>query len=160
MKKILIFFLIIALFVIPFFAYSATDEISTKKDPILAGALSWYVPGLGQIYSEAYIKGAIFWVVEESLIVGTVMSFANLKLDITRAFDLGVVIKSKETQDISDKRTAVLLGVSLIAVHFFNVVDAVSTALRYNRNIESNYYIKTGYDFQKGSFVLGTYIKF
>jgi len=159
-KKVLILFLIIILFTIPCFAYSATDDISTRKDPILAGALSWYVPGLGQIYSEAYIKGAIFWVVEESLMVGTVMSFANLKFDVTRTFDLGLDIKSKETQNVSDKRTAIILGLSLITVHFFNVVDAVSTALRYNRSVEDNYYIKTGYDFQKDSFILGTYIKF
>ena len=162
MKKIVILFLVMVVFTVPYFAYSSNDsnEIPAKKDPILAGALSWYVPGLGQIYSEAYIKGAVFWVVEESLIVGTIMSFANLKLDITRAFDLGVVIKSKEKTSISDKRTAVLLAVSLVAVHFFNVIDAVNTSLRYNRNIENNYSIKVGYDYKQNGYVLGAKIKF
>ena len=162
MKRIVILFLIITLFAIPYLAYSSSDidEIHSKKDPILAGALSWYVPGLGQIYAEAYIKGAVFWVVEESLIVGTIMSFANLKLDITRAFDLGVVIKSKEAPSASDKRTAILLGVSLVTVHFFNVVDAVSTSLRYNRNIEDNYTVKVGYGLDENGFTLGAKVKF
>ena len=163
MKKLIIIFLVITLFIVPYFAYSSnnsSNEVQTKKDPIFAGALSWYVPGLGQIYSEAYIKGALFWIVEESLIVGTIMSFANLKLDITRAFDLGVVIKSKETSSTSDKRTAILLGVSLITVHFFNVVDAVSTSLRYNRNVEDNYSVKFNYNFGQDEFILGAKMRF
>ncbi len=155
MKKVIIFLVLVSLFLAPVSAFS-----QTKKDPIFAGALSWYVPGLGQIYSEAYLKGAIFWVVEESIMVGTVLTFANLKLDITRAFDLGMVIKSKEAPDEKDKRSAILLGIALVTVHFFNVVDAVNTALRYNRNLESNYFFHSGYKFENDSFSIYGGFKF
>ncbi len=160
MKRIAIFLIIFLLLAVPFTSFASGNEVKTKKDPIFAGALSWYVPGLGQIYSEAYLKGAIFWVVEESLMVGTVLTFANLKLDITRAFDLGMVIKSREAPDEKDKRTAILLGISLITVHFFNVVDAVSTALRYNRNLENYYFFNTDYDYSENRIEMSAGFKF
>jgi hypothetical protein len=31
-----------------------------KRDPIFAGMLSWYVPGLGQYYSGQYVKARSF----------------------------------------------------------------------------------------------------
>jgi TM2 domain-containing membrane protein YozV len=107
-----------------------------RKDPILAGALSWYVPGLGQMYSGAILKGAAFFVVEESLLVGTLLTFAEIKLDFTGNVGLGINIKSRSNPDRDQQRKALVLGVSLVAVHFLNVIDAVNTTRKYNRSLQ------------------------
>jgi len=39
-----------------------------KKSPLLAGALSFIVPGAGEFYSESYIKSAVFVAVEAAAI--------------------------------------------------------------------------------------------
>ena len=71
-----------------------------------------------------------------------------------------MVIKSREAPDEKDKRTAILLGISLITVHFFNVVDAVSTALRYNRNLENYYFFNTDYDYSESRLEMSAGFKF
>ena len=47
-------------------AYAYEDPLNTKdrKSPFLAGALSAAVPGTGEIYSESYLKGAVFLAAE------------------------------------------------------------------------------------------------
>ena len=39
-----------------------------KKSPLLAGVLSFVVPGAGEFYSESYIKSAIFIALEATAI--------------------------------------------------------------------------------------------
>ena len=47
----------------------ATKNINeNKKSPLLAGALSFVVPGAGEFYSESYIKSAVFVAVEAAAI--------------------------------------------------------------------------------------------
>ena len=114
----------------------------SRKDPILAGALSWYVPGLGQMYSGSVLKGAAFFVVEETLLVSTVLIFAEIELDVTGNVGLGINIKSKSNPDRDAQSKALILGLSLIAVHFINIIDAVNTARKYNRT--QGPYLSTG----------------
>lgn len=114
----------------------------SRKDPILAGALSWYVPGLGQMYSGSVLKGAAFFVIEETLLISTVLIFAEIKLDFTGSVGLGINIKSRSNPDRDDQRNALILGISLVAVHFVNIIDAVNTARRYNRT--QGPYLSTG----------------
>ena len=44
------------------------NVIETKKSPLLAGALSFVIPGAGEFYSESYIKSAIFVALEAAAI--------------------------------------------------------------------------------------------
>jgi len=114
----------------------------SRKDPILAGALSWYVPGLGQMYSGSVLKGAAFFVVEETLLISTVLIFAEIELDVTGNVGLGINIKSKSNPSSDAQSKALILGLSLIAVHFINIIDAVNTARKYNRT--QGPYLSTG----------------
>ncbi len=41
-----------------------TDQANLEKSPWLAGALSLAVPGLGEVYTQNYVKGAIFFAVD------------------------------------------------------------------------------------------------
>lgn len=45
-----------------------TEVIGNKKSPLLAGAMSFIVPGSGEIYTENYLKAALFVAVEVTLI--------------------------------------------------------------------------------------------
>ena len=154
MKKGILLYLVIIMFSLPICAYS-TDQYSTsRKDPILAGALSWYVPGLGQIYSGAFLKGISFFVVEEALLIGTVLSFFELKLDVTGDINIGLNIKSKEHPDREEQRIGIILGTAFVAVHFLNVIDAVNTSRNYNRSLEETFHTGVGYSPEKESYSL------
>jgi hypothetical protein len=154
MKTALSLCLIFALLVLPAFSYAEEQFTAGRKDPILAGALSWYVPGLGQMYSGAFLKGAAFFVVEEALLLSTVLTFAELKVDVTGGVDIGLNIKSKEHPDRDEQKVGVFLGITFIVVHFINVIDAVNTTIRYNRSQESSFYPEVNYDVQRSAYEL------
>jgi hypothetical protein len=44
-------------------------EVTGKKSPLLAGAFSLIVPGSGELYSESYLKSAIFIAIEAAAII-------------------------------------------------------------------------------------------
>lgn len=135
MRKILRYFIPLAVIMV-FFTTTAgysEDIYRSKKDPVLAGALSWYVPGLGQVYGGSVVKGAVFWVTEQVLLYGTILSFAELKLEITRNIDIGLNIASHENPTREEKRRALIMGSVLVIMHFYNIVDAVNTAIKYNK---------------------------
>ena len=125
---------ILLLFMNPVPGAFSDVTIHAKKDPIFAGALSWYMPGLGQMYAGDLVKGGVFFVIEEALLVGTVLSFAELRLDVTGDIDIGFSIKSKENPDRNEQRVGIILGVVYIGVHFLNIIDAVNTTRTYNRS--------------------------
>lgn len=160
MKKGILLCLVIILFSLPICAYSTDQYEGSRKDPILAGALSWYVPGLGQIYSGAFLKGISFFVVEEALLIGTVLSFFELKLDVTGDINVGLNIKSKESPDREEQRIGIILGATFIAVHFLNVIDAVNTSRNYNRSLEEMFRTGVGYSSEKESYSLEFHRRF
>ncbi len=142
MKIISVMSLVLLLFFMyPVPGASSEMTIYTKKDPIFAGALSWYMPGLGQMYAGNLVKGGVFFVIEEALLVGTVLSFAELKLDVTGDIDIGFNIKSKDNPDRNEQKVGIILGVVFIGVHFFNIIDAVNTTRTYNRSLPVNVYV-------------------
>jgi hypothetical protein len=154
MKKGILLYLVIILISLPICAYSTDQYLNSRKDPILAGALSWYVPGLGQIYSGAFLKGISFFVVEEALLIGTVLAFFELKLDVTGDINIGLNIKSKENPDRAEQRIGVILGTAFVAVHFLNVIDAVNTSRNFNRSLEETFRTEVGYSPEKESYSL------
>jgi hypothetical protein len=143
MRKAMTPLLVVILILAPLLGLSAEHgqggeaRNSQRKDPILAGALSWYVPGLGQMYSGAILKGASFFVVEEALLVSTILTFAEIKLDFTGSVGIGINIKSKSNPDSDEQRKAAIFGVSLVVIHFINIIDAVNTTRKYNRAQET-----------------------
>lgn len=155
MKKIHILCIVISIFLFPVLCHPSEQDIYARKDPILAGALSWYVPGLGQLYAGALIKGAAFFVVEEALLISTVLTFAELKLDMTGDIDIGLNIKSKSDTNKSERRIGIILGVSFITVHFFNVIDAVNTTRNLNKSHQMSVYTDFDYDISLNAYKFG-----
>lgn len=111
-----------------------------KRDPVFAGMLSWYIPGLGQYYSERYIKGTFFLITEYALLLGGIFYFLNfdfavggdsgfnLKVDVERT-DLGVVETSSRNIFYA------VLGVVTV-MHLYNISDAVMSARAFNRGLD------------------------
>ncbi len=50
------------------YKYETKNINENKKSPLLAGALSFVLPGAGEFYSESYIKSAVFFAVEAAAI--------------------------------------------------------------------------------------------
>ena len=145
MKKPLVCIVVLLLFIVPFYGFGEGGTQYTRKDPILAGALSWYVPGLGQFYSGAFLKGAVFWVAEEALLISTILTLAEMELNVTGDIGITLNITSKENPNRTERRTAFLLGAALVGVHFYNIIDAVNTTRNYNLQ-QRNLYADVVYD--------------
>ena len=156
MKRAVAIVLTIVLCTVPALCFSVEGETFVRKDPILAAALSWYIPGLGQLYSDAVLKGALFWVVENSLLAAAIMPFIELRLDVTGTMGVGVNLKSKDNIfESNEQRIALALGLALAVVHLINVIDAVNTTRDYNKSYEERLYTDFQYDFENESVIMG-----
>ena len=111
-----------------------------KRDPILAGILSWYVPGLGQYYSGKIWKGTAFLVTEYSLTIGAIFYFMNFDFSAggKTGFKVNVDAKRTDLGVVETSRRNVFYGImSLVAVvHLYNISDAVSSARGFNGELE------------------------
>jgi TM2 domain-containing membrane protein YozV len=114
-------------------------EIRTEYNPFLAGTLSWYSAGLGQIYTGSYVKGAIFFAVDSTLLILMVNSVAdfNLNIDDKLGFSLNVQLKSQKDIEYNSLMATFFL-VSYVSFHFYNVFDAVMVSAR--KNAELGFY--------------------
>ena len=124
--------LLILFFIMIFFPFSIYSQ-AQKKDPFLAAALSWFVPGAGQFYVDKPLKGSIYWLVDNALFWGTILNIADIKIETDVGFSVSLRIK----RNLSSGRiiATVGLGVAYIAFHLFNVFDAVSDVNSYNQKI-------------------------
>lgn len=119
--------------------YSEENLLKYRKDPFLAGALSFYNPGLGQFYSGESEKGMLFWLGENVLFFSSLLIVTDFTFNFKG--DFGVEIKIKQKKNLSDERiiTSIGLGVAFLVVHFFNIMDAVDSAKNYNKKLENLY---------------------
>lgn len=114
------------------------SEPLTKKDPLLGGVLSWYMPGLGQFYAKQYLKGSIYWVVENALFVSALLTIADLNFGANKDIGFQFSIKPKEYVSQKQKTIALTLGLSYVAFHIFNIIDAIQSVKTYNRQLMMN----------------------
>jgi TM2 domain-containing membrane protein YozV len=110
-----------------------------KKDPLLAGVLSYYTPGLGQLYAEAPLKGAIYFVLDSSLLLAAVFSIADLDLvaNSDTGLNIGIHLKKNELGEIPDSniRIAAAFGIMWFCFRVWNIVDALETTKDLNMQI-------------------------
>ena len=161
MKRITALVMVLLVIAVPALCFGADGTTFVRKDPILAAALSWYIPGLGQLYSDAVLRGAIFYVVENALLIGVLAPFVELNLDVTGSMGIGVDLKSKDAIfDSNEQRVALALGVSLVIMHIINVIDAVNSARDYNKNYEDALRTNLQYDVETDSIIMGVQGRF
>ncbi|MCD6098296.1 hypothetical protein J7K18_05305 [bacterium] len=97
-----------------------------EKSPCLAGALSWLVPGLGQVYNEQYGKGAAFF---GASVLGITMGIIGASATKTETYTDPWTGSTYE-QEVSDPNEALMYGGYGIAVvsGIWSIIDAVMVA--------------------------------
>jgi hypothetical protein len=138
---------------------------SKKVDPIFAGMLSWYMPGLGQYYATEYVKGTVFLVTEYTLVFAAI--FYYLDFDFAAGtgsgFHLKVDAKRTNLGVVETSRRNVFFGLigCAVALHLYDVYDAVMSARSYNTRLEKSrqqyheLYPKLNFGFNGTSLLLG-----
>ena len=156
MRGAIVVCIVLVLFFGPILAHAQQEEPPRRKDPILAGALSWYVPGLGQMYGGAVFKGAVFMVVEYGLIYSFLITVAEVEVGVSGEFSLGFKLSTKEGGlTSSEQTTAILLGTSLLVIHFINIIDAVDTSRKHNEAIEKRLRTDIQYEPEQQAYRVG-----
>ena len=139
--------------------YQGSNGVPPQKDPFIAGILSWFMMGVGQIYVYEYWKGSLF----------IAASFTNKILLILLVNHINTRYGSSEESvnvdwNSFDGVTKFLIIVYLIeslGLRIFSVVDAVHSAQRYNdRYSESRDEKGYTFDINGNSFSLGYYYRF
>ncbi len=108
-----------------------------RKDPFVAGLLSWSWSGLGQFYTQNYGRGSLFLmtdILQKGLFVYGLFyyteKYSNSDDDVVR------------WNDIAKRDRGIIIGylLSLIIVKALGVVDAVYSAETYNKEIYFPYW--------------------
>jgi len=111
-----------------------------KRDPVFAGILSWYVPGLGQYYSGEIWKGTAFLVSEYTLTLCAIFYFLNFDFNAGggTGFKISVDAKRTDLGVVETSRRNIFLGMlaGVFVLHLYNVSDAVQSARSFNIELE------------------------
>ncbi len=117
-------------------------EEPERKDPFIAGVLSWSWSGLGQFYTQNYKKGSAFLladIAEKGLLVHMLFYISDKYSSSNQEVSWS---------DISRRDQTIVVGLlfSIFFTRLFSVVDAVDSAHEYNRLIYYPYWkSKQGY---------------
>jgi TM2 domain-containing membrane protein YozV len=144
MKKIIIFFLLV-LFISVLFNNNVSAMIPQKKDPFLGGVLSWYMPGLGQFYADRYLRGAVFWMIENTLFFSAVLTVADLNFSTNEEIGFQFNVKPKDTLSKKQERIGIGLFVGYAIFHIYNVIDAIQVVKEYNQDLNTQARLSLGY---------------
>jgi hypothetical protein len=100
------------------------------KDPFLAGLLSWFMMGVGQIYAKEYTKGSIF------IAAGLVDKVALILLlsHINSRYGSSEEIVSVDWKSFDNTTRTLVISylVGSFGLRVFCVADAVSSARKFN----------------------------
>ena len=119
-------------------AFAKEKSIRDFKDPVMAGVLSWYSPGMGQIYSGHIERGAIFFAAEWTMLLTALFVVVDINFAFggSRGVSLSFTEKKEDWgKSVTRKSISLsLLGAALI-LHIFNVFDAIRLAKKYNHKL-------------------------
>lgn len=112
---------------------SGEEAVSARRNPLLAGALSWYSAGLGQMYTGDYLKGGAFFVVDNALLLLALNAVAEVNLVVNENLGTTLNVRWRDRRSVEyNAARATFYLVSYAVFHSYNVFDAVHTALRKN----------------------------
>ncbi len=105
-----------------------------EKDPFLAGLLSWFMLGIGQIYVGDYTKGSLF--IAAGFVDKVALVLLISRINTKYAPSAGEIVNLNwKSFDGSTKFLIVSYLVSSFGLRFYSVVDAVHSAHTYNRRL-------------------------
>jgi hypothetical protein len=114
-----------------------TFDSPDRKDPFIAGLLSWTWPGLGQFYTQNYAEGSFFLMadlIQKGLLIYMLSYYSD---KYTR--DKEAQVKWK-TMDSQDKTIIIGYLFSFLVLRVACVINAVSSAETYNKEIYFPYW--------------------
>lgn len=109
-----------------------------RKDPFVAGVLSWSWTGLGQFYAQDYAKGSFFLMAD----------MAQKGLFLYMLFHLSDKYQSEDEiinwtdMSVQDRGMIIGLTFSILVTKVLCVIDAVDSAKDYNREVYYPYWRK------------------
>jgi len=108
-----------------------------EKDPFIAGLLSWFMLGIGQIYVQEYTKGSLFiaagFVDKAALVL--LISHINTKYAPS---DNEIVNINWKSFDGSTKFLVISYLAGTLGLRLYSVIDAVQSARNYNERYYSH----------------------
>jgi hypothetical protein len=114
----------------------APVRVYPEKDPFVAGLLSWLMMGTGQMYCREYTKGSIF--IAADLADKTAFVLLVSHINSKYAPGSGEIININwNAFDTGTKVLTIAYFVGSLALRFYNVLDAVDSANRYNERFFS-----------------------
>ncbi len=146
MKRFFLLFFIcffISLFFINYTTYCEESEFE-YKDPVFAAALSWYVPGLGFMYTGNWLKGSIYFVTESLLFWYSFSQVANIKFSIDQIISFNFNLNSKDEELANENLYKASIAISLFGViRIVSIVDSMLSSVSYNQKYSENLYTST-----------------
>jgi hypothetical protein len=112
----------------------AGAEENTKKDPFLAGVLSFYLPGLGQYYINQMGKGTLFLLTH--LLIETSLLMIERNYQCKLGFGKMIKFVPKEVEEKKKERLILYLTLCAIFVRTMSTIDSIKETIRYNQMIE------------------------
>jgi len=104
-----------------------------RKDPFFAAALSWFVPGLGQLYVNEPLKAACFWTLDNALFWGAVLTVATLDIGLERDIGFHCAVRMRENLTRTRVLVSAGLGVCWLAFRIYQVIAAADDANDHNQ---------------------------
>ncbi len=112
--------LLLILLIIPSYLFAQSDTLQSptltwkdRKEPLLAGGLSYFCPGAGQIYNKEY---------EKALGVVSVLAYSYLMM--------------YQGVEVDDEGMVLIAGVGMAGAWAYSVMDAILSAKRINYDID------------------------
>jgi hypothetical protein len=109
---------------------------ASEKDPFIAGLLSWFMMGMGQIYAHEYTKGSIFIAANLASKLSLVLLISHINTKYSPGGNEIINIDWKSF-DSSTKFLIIGYFATSFGLRVYNVVDAVKSAREYNERFFS-----------------------
>jgi TM2 domain-containing membrane protein YozV len=116
--------------------YQGNDGIPPLKDPFIAGLLSWFMMGVGQIYANEYWKGSLF--IAASLTNKVLLVLLLSHINSKYGSEEQIVSVDWNSFDAGTKVLIVTYIAESLGLRIFSVVDAVRSTQQYNERYEPN----------------------
>jgi len=104
-----------------------------RKDPFFAAALSWFVPGLGQLYVNEPLRAACCWALDNLLFWGAALTVATFDIGLERDIGFHFAVRMRENVTRARVLVTVGLGVCWLAFRVYQVIAAADSANDHNQ---------------------------
>jgi TM2 domain-containing membrane protein YozV len=110
--------------------YQESNGTPLRKDPFIAGLLSWFMMGAGQIYAQEYWKGSLFIAASltNKVLLVLLLSHINSKYGSSGQ----IVSVDWNSFEAGTKVLIITYIAEALGLRIFSVVDAVQSAKKYN----------------------------